>query len=159
MPVATSPSLRPLVARRGLRAARSGRAPGRWPLASCLRLARMRNSSAPTSVSFRLTSSTSSASALGRMISSRLLPILRIGMSLTPSGSIRCFSAEISSSMLKLDVQVLLDDLVDEDRPAGEVDAQLQLLRWRPHREQARERKARDHAESCRWSLCPTAKP
>ena len=38
----------------------------------------------------------------------RLLPILRIGISLTPCGSARCFKAEISSSMLKFGAEVLL---------------------------------------------------
>ncbi len=70
---------------------------------SCFRLARMRNSSAPTSISIFLTSSTSSLLACGRMISIRCVPIWRMGISLTPSGSARFFSAETSSSMLNPD--------------------------------------------------------
>ena len=70
--------------------------------ASCLWFARIRNSSDPTLVIFFLTSSTSSAVALGRITSIRLLPMARIGMSSTPSGLIRRFSAVISSSRLTL---------------------------------------------------------
>ena len=104
----------------------------------------MRNSSEPTSVSIFLTSSTSSSLASGRMISMRLLPILRIGVSLTPCGSARCFNAEISSSMLKLAAEVLPCDLVDEDRPTREVDPQLQLLVGGDHGEQAKRHRCDD---------------
>ena len=52
-------------------------------------------------MSILLISSTSSSLAWGRMISIRSLPILRIGVSFTPSGSARCLRAEIRSSMLK----------------------------------------------------------
>ena len=105
-----------------------------------------------------MTSSTSSSLAWGRMISIRLLPILRIGISFTPSGSARCFSAETSSSMLKPGRGSPVH-LVDEDRPAREVDAQLQLLvrgaTWRADRQSHDPRSGRSSSEnvSCSFLL------
>ncbi len=68
---------------------------------SCFSLARMRNSREPSAVIALLVSSTRSVSSRGRMISIRLLPIGRIGMSKTPLGLTRRLIAASRSSMRK----------------------------------------------------------
>ena len=128
----------PLVARRGLGQAARAQGAGRsrrcracgWP--GCGTPAQ------PTSVSIFLTSSTSSLLACGQDDLDPVQPIWRIGDFLDALGIGALLQRRDQLVHVEARGQVLGVDLVDEDRPAREVDPQLELLLGRPHGDRAR---------------------